>query len=290
MINQTPWSSYITIRRKFVDPKKAAVLGLSAGNASCNFLENNEKLVEQNLQITMKNKTLENELVALEEEVKNAEVRNKEVIETLHAKLVQIETENKSIQSELNKKVKDIKALEKENVVKDQLILNINTGFNTKVKDLEKEVEGLREFQTRKLKQEKEAFMKKKKALKKKKQKSKKEESQALEAIEHLEAGKNHNVVDDVQVKEEIHPCPVCDFVANLRSETEKHVLKEHSDQVEQVSKKFLEYNSESLKMLENISESEYILTPEEITHSGVDWKIHLEILEILDQNQKRKS
>ena len=138
--------------------------------------------------------------------------------------------------------MKDIKALEKENVVKEQLILNINTGFNAKVKDLEKEVEGLKEFQTRIFKQEKEAFLKEKKALKKKKKKSKKEESQTFEATEQVEAGKNNNAVDNIQVKEEYHPCPVCDFVANLRSETEKHVLKEHSDQVEQVSK-FLEYN-----------------------------------------------
>ena len=67
----------------------------------------------------------------------------------------------------------------------------------------------------------------------------------------------------------------------------EDHVVEFHSDQVGELIKKFQDHNSDSIKLLENVPESEYIFTPEEITHFSVDWRIHLEILKTRDQLQK---
>jgi hypothetical protein len=42
--------------------------------------------------------------------------------------------------------------------------------------------------------------------------------------------------------------------------------------------------NSDSIKFLEDIPESDWVFTPEEITQLGIDWKLYLEIFEIIDK------
>ena len=80
----------------------------------------------------------------------------------------------------------------------------------------------------------------------------------------------------------ETHACDYCELVFNLKCEVGEHIKEKHLEQLEKVDQMFLEHNSESLRLLANVPESEFILTPEEITHLGVDWNIHLEILQIL--------
>ena len=65
-------------------------------------------------------------------------------------------------------------------------------------------------------------------------------------------------------------------------SELEDHAIEVH-EQYAQIVRKFNEHNYESIKMLENVPVWDWILTPEEVTHFGVDWKIHLELLNILE-------
>ena len=72
-----------------------------------------------------------------------------------------------------------------------------------------------------------------------------------------------------------------CDFEAKTASELEDHAIESH-EQCACVARKFKEPKSESIKTLENVPISDWILTPEEITNFGVDWKFHLEILKIL--------
>ena len=51
----------------------------------------------------------------------------------------------------------------------------------------------------------------------------------------------------------------------------QKHLELEHHEEVKKIQKIFHENNSESQNLLENVPESEFILTPDEITHFGVD-------------------
>ena len=83
-----------------------------------------------------------------------------------------------------------------------------------------------------------------------------------------------------------IHQCNYCDH-AQTRNKSIDHVIEVHNDQVGDLVRKFQDHNSESIKLLENVPESEYIFTPDEITHFSVDWKIHLEILKTMAQLQK---
>ena len=63
--------------------------------------------------------------------------------------------------------------------------------------------------------------------------------------------------------------------------------MEAHNYQVGDLVRKFQDHNLESIKLLEDVPESEYIFTPEEITHIKVDWKIHFEILKTMDQLQE---
>ena len=50
--------------------------------------------------------------------------------------------------------------------------------------------------------------------------------------------------------------------------------------------------NAESQKLLKWVLDNEYILTPEGITHFGVDWEINLKVCDILkfEDTKKHKS
>ena len=289
VINQTPWSSYITIRRKFVDPQRASTNEPSKQvYIDSRHVRHNElvALQEKNKQLELKNEALEEDLFNTEEEYKVAELRNKESFDNLHSNIDHLETTLKSLESKLIDEETEITALKKEKEIKDEIIQNINKGFNSKIRDLKVKLGVLEEFKTKKLREEKVALKKENKAKKKQRQKAKKEEKKlVMEVVGDYKATENNNV-NTANDKTCTHPCEYCVFVANSRSELEEHAMKDHFEQLGKLAKKFLEYNAESLKLLENVPECEFILTPEEITHLGVDWKIHLEILEIINQTK----
>ena len=98
VINQTPWSSYITIRRKFV-------------NQGGQYLPDELKISSD------KNERLEKKLAYLETELeakKKEKNEYQECLKKLHSKLETLKSE--------------VVALEKEKKVKDDVIKNINAG------------------------------------------------------------------------------------------------------------------------------------------------------------------
>ena len=60
-INQTPWSSFITIRRKFIDPNHVP----SVNSANCS--EDLSRIRDENLQLRLKNIALKEALACVEE-------------------------------------------------------------------------------------------------------------------------------------------------------------------------------------------------------------------------------
>ena len=92
LINQTPWSSYITIRKKFVNPNHVDSLDQNDGQSSIDSsVEPYNKLVEEIRQLKLKNELLEHSLVDLEEEAKDGDVRSQEKVENLHALIDKLE-------------------------------------------------------------------------------------------------------------------------------------------------------------------------------------------------------
>ena len=59
-------------------------------------------------------------------------------------------------------------------------------------------------------------------------------------------------------------------------TELQAHTIKEHSTELRKVKEMFHLDNRELVRLLEDVAEVDLILTPEEITHFAVDWKIHL--------------
>ena len=101
VINQTPWSSYITIRKKSIGPH------LAAKPAPEGCIEENEKLKEQII-------TLENALANIEEDAKVEEQRSKQLIDNLHSKLDDLEKSLKTTEFNLNIKDVELERVEKE--------------------------------------------------------------------------------------------------------------------------------------------------------------------------------
>ena len=105
--------------------------------------------------------------------------------------------------------------------------------------------------------------------MKKFRQKAKKEEVKAeLEIAIEIEEQENNNETEN---NADSLTCELCDYKTSLNCEMQKHVELEHLEEVKKVHAIFHEHNAESLKLLENVPESDFILTPEEITHLGVD-------------------
>ena len=95
VISQTPWSSYITIRRKFAGPAPAVQPNLaSLGLVSS---EQNEKLKQQIID-------LENAVVNAQEESNVAEHRAEKVVQNLHSKIDNLENSLASAEFNLEKK------------------------------------------------------------------------------------------------------------------------------------------------------------------------------------------
>ena len=127
IINQTPWSSYITIRRKFVSP----------GSNASNHIDDQKILID-------KNKSLEKKLAKLELE------------------LVTVEEENRKSGDKIKILEAEITTLEKENKVKSDIIKNLNAGFHQKINVLTEKIETLEGINKEVLRKEKKALKKQK--------------------------------------------------------------------------------------------------------------------------------
>ena len=270
MINSTPFSSYITIRKKLVNVEQ--IPHTDATSLIEPHHDDRADLKDMLATLKSRNDSLEEDLAHADEDAKVVDNKTNEIVTRLHSKLDNLETRNYSLENELAARDSKIVALEKEMKVKEEIIQNINSGFNQKVYDLKDKLECLEQ-------EKKEAIKKEKKATKRKRQKARKEESKHEESKTD-EPHENNNLKKETKIYS--YPCPFCVFVAKTESEIEEHAVDVH-EQFAEITRKFNEHNSESIKMLEDVARIDWILTPEEISHFGVDWKIHLEILKILD-------
>ena len=83
VINQTPWSSYITLRKKFIDPNHAsAVEALVEPHSESQ--ENPAEFAEVNRELDKKNEALKVALGKVKKEQYEAELRNKVTVGNLH--------------------------------------------------------------------------------------------------------------------------------------------------------------------------------------------------------------
>ena len=117
-ITQTPWSSYITFRRKFVSPD-----------------------------YKVNTKSTENVVVDQLKEIKKTEVKNHKMAE-VGIELVELDEETFANEIEEYQKTitllnSQIYTLKKDKDLKDEIIQNINAHFNTKVSELYTQVEEL---------------------------------------------------------------------------------------------------------------------------------------------------
>ena len=236
VINQTPWSSFITIRRKFINPKHVPVIQPPTEATFCT--DNLTRMTEINKQLVVKNVGLEEALASVEEEHRAAALKNEDTRENLHNTIDHLERKIIDLESELRKK--EIETSDAKNVIetKNEIIKNINKGFNEKFRDMKDKLEALEEEKKKQIKKEKKAAKKEKKAAKKLKQKMVKAEK-ILEKKEVSEVDQNEN---DIEKKDEtqisIYQCNYCDF-AKTRNELEDHVLEVHNDQVGELVRKF---------------------------------------------------
>ena len=88
VINQTPWSSFITIRRKFINPNHAPVVKPRIDSVFCT--ENFTRIAETNKQLQARNVLLEEALANLEEEQRAAVLQNEDTRENLHNTIDQL--------------------------------------------------------------------------------------------------------------------------------------------------------------------------------------------------------
>ena len=106
--------------------------------------------------------------------------------------------------------------------------------------------------------------------------------------LENNNSSRDYSKVESKQLR--TLPCDFCDFVAKAEDQLENHAMELHKEQLMKIANKFHKHNFEVVKLLENVPKCDLIFTPEEITQLGVDWKIHLEILEISGQHKKKLS
>ena len=224
LINQTPWSFCVTNRKKFVDPSHVASPDQSYVDSSDSSVDPYTKLVEENRQLKLKNEVLENSLVDLEEDRKDADVRSQEKVQNLHALIDKLEVEKDAINSKFKDSEAEISALKKEIDVKDEVILNINKGLNKKVEDLKVKVEALEG-----------ALKKEKKLVKKFRQKAKKKEVKSeLEIAINIEEQENNNETEN---NADSLTCELCDYKTSLHCEMQKHVELEHLEEVKKITR-----------------------------------------------------
>ena len=83
VINQTPWSSYITLRKKFIDPNPASAVEDLVESYS-ESQENPAEFAEVNRELKKKNKAFEVALGTVKKEQYEVDLRNKESVDNLH--------------------------------------------------------------------------------------------------------------------------------------------------------------------------------------------------------------
>ena len=142
VINQTPWSSYVTIRKKFVNAGAKV-----AGDEESDMLT---KLREENEKLKSKLATAEINSVNAEESSKNVQLSLGKTVENLENAL-------KISESKLREKDTEIIDHEQDNTRKDMIIQNMNSGFNSKMVGLKCELEELKSFKKETIKKEKKA-------------------------------------------------------------------------------------------------------------------------------------
>ena len=81
VINQTPWSSYITVRRKFINPGAHDVKIMSTETVRADQLK---AIQERNEQLEHKVSEVEYEHAKLEDEYLNAKEKYQKAIDNLH--------------------------------------------------------------------------------------------------------------------------------------------------------------------------------------------------------------
>ena len=137
VINQTPWSSYITLRKKFIKPSALSKVSDDVGSEELTALRRMNKYLEEKLT------NAQIQLVTVEDEYKSEKVKWEEIIENMHTK---------------------VETLEKKIGKKNEIISSVNAGFNDKTAELKTKVEELENLKKVTMKKE----IKAKKKLKQK--------------------------------------------------------------------------------------------------------------------------
>ena len=99
----------------------------------------------------------------------------------------------------------------------------------------------------------------------------------------------NELINEKAELETRIYQCKHCDYGGKSRNELEDHGLEAHVQECDGLVAKFMELNSESLRLLEGVPVEDYIFMPEEITNLAIDWNIHLEICKILEEQKNKK-
>ena len=166
VINQTPWSSYITIRRKFASNDIASDENLETSDV----INELKSLKDKNKNLEQKLTDVEIEKVELEEEFIVSNRKYEKTVDQFHSRIAEIENTHEEMMINLNKAESKIVNLEKEKETKNEIIRNINAHFNAKIAELHNKMEELESF-------ERERVRKEKKSLKKQRQRTEKESS-----------------------------------------------------------------------------------------------------------------
>ena len=164
VINQTPWSSYITIRRKFVHPRPT-LDDLNLKDEKVMVNGELADLIEKNKQLVEKLANLELKKVEEEKEIKATNQKHEKTVQHLNDRLVAMKNTLEEKEKDLNEKKGEILLLEKEKKLKNELIQTINAGFNEKLADANAKLKDLESFKKEVLKNEKKLAKKKRRKL-----------------------------------------------------------------------------------------------------------------------------
>ena len=119
VINQTPWSSYITIRKKFTS------LGPCAGDDGFKDMESVVNDEEYNAQM---------------------EEKNKKIVADLYSKIDMLENSLEETRCDMKNKLVEIQVLSKEKKINDEIIKNLNAGLLKKGAECDLKVKELENF------------------------------------------------------------------------------------------------------------------------------------------------
>ena len=272
IINHTPFSCYITLRKKLVNPDKLPDYESLKPSA---ILERQDPQIENLDKLKFRNTSLEEALVQLEEDTDASTKEFKETVATLHSRIDDLQTKNGVLDSELLVRDSNVDTLKKEIKTKDDIIQKLYEDFTLESEKMKLEIVELAKYKQTKIIEEKETLKKERKLIKRKKQKARKEEEK-----QRPQVPENNNSLDSqANLKEfQSFSCDLCNQKTDSQDQLRSHVTKVHSEVLARLARILPTLNEESTKLLDDISTSEWILTPEEITQLGIDWKIYLEI------------